>query len=423
MRGLGSARIHRHAADQRGAAAAAVPGPAAGAAGRPARERRRGPRPLPDHPAGGPGGDPAGLPHPDHGLRRHLPGPDDRGQARPSGAWSATATSCRCRPSRTCTAATRPPTPTAGRIDLLLPVGNAAGWAAARHGRRPRGGGARLPLPDDPTRGDPLVPRPPHGLHRPARLPRTGRASTSCATTRRTRCRCRAASASCPLMICDRAFAADGSFRYPALDPRCGPRPGCRAAYMAGVLGDVVLVNGAPWPVHEVDAARYRLRILNASNARRFELALDPPPRERPPVRADRLATAGCSPRRSARERSTLAPAERFDVVVDFARVPVGTEVTMVNSLGVGPTAAGDAVPRRPLGHATTAPVPERARPSIEALVAAPRPSRPRTFAVRRRGDAGAGAHAAGRSTAQPFDPDRTGRAAPARRRRDLAVR
>ncbi|MEV5322778.1 multicopper oxidase domain-containing protein [Nonomuraea sp. NPDC052634] len=28
---------------------------------------------------------------------------------------------------------------------------------------------------------------------------------------------------------------------------------------MAGVLGDVILVNGAPWPVHEADAARYRL--------------------------------------------------------------------------------------------------------------------------------------------------------------------
>lgn len=34
----------------------------------------------------------------------------------------------------------------------------------------------------------------------------------------------------------------------------------------------MILVNGAPWPVHEVDAARYRLRILNASNARHYEL-------------------------------------------------------------------------------------------------------------------------------------------------------
>ena len=41
--------------------------------------------------------------------------------------------------------------------------------------------------------------------------------------------------------------------------------------------GEVVLVNGARWPVPEVDAARYRLRLLNASNARRYRLALTVP--------------------------------------------------------------------------------------------------------------------------------------------------
>ena len=51
---------------------------------------------------------------------------------------------------------------------------------------------------------------------------------------------------------------------------------------MEGVIGDVTLVNGAPWPVHEVDAVRYRLRILNASNARRYELAFDKGPASSP---------------------------------------------------------------------------------------------------------------------------------------------
>ncbi|WP_179200052.1 multicopper oxidase family protein, partial [Streptomyces sp. NRRL B-24572] len=76
-----------------------------------------------------------------------------------------------------------------------------------------------------------------------------------------------------PLMIADRAFAADGGLDYPSLDPTLRGRPGVREPYVAGVLGDVILVNGAPWPVHEVDAARYRLRLLNASNARHYELA------------------------------------------------------------------------------------------------------------------------------------------------------
>ncbi len=64
------------------------------------------------------------------------------------------------------------------------------------------------------------------------------------------------------------------------------------------MLGDVVLVNGAPWPVHEVDAARYRLRLLNAANARRFRLVLTRAGRRRT-CRSYRSArTAGCSPRR-----------------------------------------------------------------------------------------------------------------------------
>jgi predicted O-methyltransferase YrrM len=42
------------------------------------------------------------------------------------------------------------------------------------------------------------------------------------------------------------------------------------------------------------------------------------------------------------REHNDLvaAPAERFDVVIDFSAYPVGTEVTMINRLGVGSTDA-----------------------------------------------------------------------------------
>lgn len=47
-----------------------------------------------------------------------------------------------------------------------------------------------------------------------------------------------------PLMICDRSFEADGSLRYPSLDPSLGGQPGVRSKYMQGVQGDVVLVNG-----------------------------------------------------------------------------------------------------------------------------------------------------------------------------------
>jgi FtsP/CotA-like multicopper oxidase with cupredoxin domain len=140
-----------------------------------------------------------------------------------------------------------------------------------------------------------------------------------------------------PLMITDRAFEADGSLKYPALDPTLRQRPGVEAPYASGVLGDVILVNGAPWPVHEVDAARYRLRLLIASNARRYELeALADDGRRlgltqvgadqgllRTPVRVDSLP---------------ISPAERYDIVVDFSTVPVGGRVRLVNRLGSGRT-------------------------------------------------------------------------------------
>ncbi|MFF4962756.1 multicopper oxidase family protein [Streptomyces sp. NPDC001222] len=121
-----------------------------------------------------------------------------------------------------------------------------------------------------------------------------------------------------PLMITDRTFAADGSFRYPALDA-VQHTPGVTGPYMDGVLGDVLLVNGAPWPVLETQRLRYRLRLLNASNARRYRLALDPQPPgggglvqiggdggllERPP----RARHPGHRPRRTLRRDRRLLP-------------------------------------------------------------------------------------------------------------------
>jgi spore coat protein A len=140
-----------------------------------------------------------------------------------------------------------------------------------------------------------------------------------------------------PLMITDRAFGADGAMRYPAVDETLLRAPGVLPGYEQGVLGDVILVNGAPWPVTDVAAARYRLRLLNASNARRYRLALDPPP----PGGAGLVqigSDGGLLDRPQAHDAIELAPAERFDVVIDFARYPIGQQVTLVNQLDTGDT-------------------------------------------------------------------------------------
>ena len=140
-----------------------------------------------------------------------------------------------------------------------------------------------------------------------------------------------------PLLVCDRSFTADGSFRYPAVADDQSV-PGVQGAYMGGVLGDTVLVNGAPWPRHEVDAARYRLRLLNASNARRFEFALDPPPPSGSPF-VQIASDGGLLAAPLDRDSVTLASAERAEVLVDFGAYRVGTRVRLVNRLGSGSTA------------------------------------------------------------------------------------
>ena len=133
-----------------------------------------------------------------------------------------------------------------------------------------------------------------------------------------------------PLMIVDRAFDEDGFLRYPSLPNG----PGVEDDYMEGVMGDVILVNGAPWPVLEVDAARYRLRILNAANARRFQLRIDP---GTPFTQIG--SDGGLLEKPVTHNDLVIAPAERFDVIVDFSRYQPGTELTVHNVLGSGSTA------------------------------------------------------------------------------------
>ncbi|HEX5974402.1 MAG TPA: hypothetical protein VFY57_04500, partial [Rubrobacteraceae bacterium] len=140
-----------------------------------------------------------------------------------------------------------------------------------------------------------------------------------------------------PLVIADRTFREDGSFYYPSIDPSLSDEPGVLASatntVYSGVFGDTILVNGAPWPVLEVSNTKCRFRLLNASNARAYELALDPPlPEGKPFVQVG--SDAGLLEAPLSHDTILASPGERFDVVVDFSRYQVGTEVTLRNLRG-----------------------------------------------------------------------------------------
>jgi spore coat protein A len=192
-----------------------------------------------------------------------------------------------------------------------------------------------------------------------------------------------------PIMITDRAFGADGQLLYPSMGDGM---PGVRDPYGSGVLGDVVLVNGVPWPVAEVPAARHRLRLLNASNARRYRLSLDPPG---PLVQIG--ADTGLLERPVTHDAVEIAPAERFDVVADFGRYRPGQEITLRNEFG-------DRTTTPVMRFRVTGRVADDSR--VPAVLGPPAPPAPagvttRTFHFRR-GSPGWTINGA------PFDPDRS---------------
>jgi spore coat protein A len=73
--------------------------------------------------------------------------------------------------------------------------------------------------------------------------------------------------------------------------------------------------------------------VLNGSNARRYTLRLDPPPPDGPAF-VQIGSDVGLLERPVTHDTITLAAAERCDVLVDFARYPVGTQITVRNDAG-----------------------------------------------------------------------------------------
>jgi FtsP/CotA-like multicopper oxidase with cupredoxin domain len=118
-----------------------------------------------------------------------------------------------------------------------------------------------------------------------------------------------------PLIIWERSVDGDGRLHY-------------GTNRNLGAEGDVVLVNGVPWPRMEVCARRYRFRVLNGSNASLLRLALSS---GRPFVQ---IATdGGLLPSPVEHASVPLAMAERAELVVDFSPYPVGTRIVLRNLL------------------------------------------------------------------------------------------
>jgi spore coat protein A, manganese oxidase len=108
-----------------------------------------------------------------------------------------------------------------------------------------------------------------------------------------------------PLMIADRTFDRDNQLT----DPFTGLRPP-----RDGVAGNRVLVNGAYMPHHAIAPQRYRLRLLNVSGFRSYNVHLS---NGAPLLQIG--TDSGLMPKPVRRQEVLLGPAERADVLVDFS--------------------------------------------------------------------------------------------------------
>src|SRR5216684_656689 len=116
------------------------------------------------------------------------------------------------------------------------------------------------------------------------------------------------------LLLADKAWDANGQLAFDIFQTD-------------GFVGDRMTVNLADNPYFEVEARKYRFRILNAATSRFFKMALS----DGSPI--IQIANDGnLLPHPVAlTELDELGIAERYDIVIDFSRYAVGQKVQMVN--------------------------------------------------------------------------------------------
>lgn len=144
------------------------------------------------------------------------------------------------------------------------------------------------------------------------------------------------------MAIQDRQFDTNSQLYFPdGSDPLCGsglpgdpclnggpPNPNIHPFWNPEFIGDVAIVNGAPWPTLKVEPRRYRFRLLDGSNARFYNLKFGNAPVY--VIGADDNYLDKPVPVKSV----FIAPGERADVIVDFSKL-AGKTFTVTNDAPV----------------------------------------------------------------------------------------
>lgn len=121
------------------------------------------------------------------------------------------------------------------------------------------------------------------------------------------------------LGLASKQYNADGTLFSPAGET-------------TSLWGDVIHVNGQPWPFHKVEPRKYRLRFLDMSVSRAFKLTFEESNKKIPfqVVGADTGLLTGPV----TTDNLEISMAERWEVVIDFSAY-AGKNVTLKNARDV----------------------------------------------------------------------------------------
>ena len=116
-----------------------------------------------------------------------------------------------------------------------------------------------------------------------------------------------------PLVIRDAVLATNGQLIFDQTE-------------RSSLFGDIILTNGVPWPVMKVERRKYRFRVLNGSISRGFNLALSTN-HSFHVIGHD----GGLAPAPVQVNNLRVGMAERYEIVIDFARYNVGDRIVLQN--------------------------------------------------------------------------------------------
>lgn len=128
-----------------------------------------------------------------------------------------------------------------------------------------------------------------------------------------------------PLILQDKRLARNGNLIFDDNNQR-------------SIYGDVILVNGVPWPYMQVANRKYRFRILNASGSRNYQLFLSG--KQEAQTVGDKIFVIASDAGLLAEPVELTAPnqglqigmAERYDIIIDFSKYPIGSQVFLRNT-------------------------------------------------------------------------------------------